>query len=110
MMRGRWWETDEEEQWAVSQRVVSVVLDPFSRLEYRRGHRDALYLPRLCHSQWETIAAVFYPHIAATQSQKEVNYKKEPDASNHNITHSFLISSGFKRQQRNNILALCFIY
>lgn len=105
------WETDEEEQWAVSQRVVSVVLDPFSRLEYRRGHRDALYLPRLCLSQWETIEAVFlYPHFAATQSQKEVIYTKGPDASNHDITHSFLISSGYKRQQRNDILALCFIY
>lgn len=77
MMRGRWWETDEEEQWAVSQRVVSVVLDPFSRLEYRRGHRDALYLPPLCLSQRETIAAVFFiPTLLQLKAKKRSSTRK----------------------------------
>lgn len=48
--------------------------DPLSHLEYRRGHRDALYLPLSGGGG------------GATESQKEIIYKREPDASNHENT------------------------
>lgn len=112
----KWWEEVagnrlEETMCCWSMRGLFMESWSVSCLKDCRGHRAALYHPRLflppslSVSRLETIAA-FFPHIAATKSQKEVIYMKEPDASLHNNSvhcvftklykeHDHTVCSGF---------------